>query len=125
MIGMNKILGVCPVCSNNLYVTEVKCDKCNTVIRSDFKLSKFDYLSNDEQNFALVFLKNAGNISQIEKELNISYPTVKKYLDSVISHLGFKFEGKMEGLSKEVVYKKLKDGEISFEEAQNFLKEGE
>ncbi|MDO9630169.1 MAG: DUF2089 family protein, partial [Acholeplasmataceae bacterium] len=36
--------------------------------------------------------KNRGNIKQIEKELNISYPTVKKMLDEVIVGLGYSVE---------------------------------
>ena len=36
-----------------------------------------------------VFIKNRGNIKDVEKELGISYPTVRGKLDKVIASLGF------------------------------------
>ncbi len=120
----NKILGTCPVCGNELIVTELKCPRCNTIIKSEFSLSMFDYLSEEEQKFALVFLKNAGNITQIEKELNISYPTVKKMLDSVITNLGFsKSDSINDKYNKEEILMMLKEDKIDFETATKLLKE--
>lgn len=117
-----KLLGTCPVCSEKLTVTELSCKECGTTIHGDFKLSKFDYLSDELQTFALVFLKNAGNIKAVENELNISYPTVKKYLDNVIEGLDF-------GVSKvntvfsgrDEILKMLRNGEIDFDEAEKML----
>ena len=37
-----------------------------------------------------IFLKNRGNIKDVEKDLNISYPTVRRLLDEVIISLGYK-----------------------------------
>jgi hypothetical protein len=36
-----------------------------------------------------VFLKCRGNIKEVEKELGISYPTVRNRLDGVIQALGY------------------------------------
>ena len=120
-----KVIGTCPVCGENLSVSVLTCDKCDTSIHGKFNLSKFDYLSVSQQEFALVFIKNGGNIKLIEKELNISYPTVKKYLDELIDALGFEKINEVEvrKLSKEDIYKALKNGEISFDEAEEMLKE--
>lgn len=123
---MNKnVIGTCPVCGENLTVSVLTCDGCNTSIHGSFNLSKFDYLSNAQQEFAFVFIKNGGNIKLIEKELNISYPTVKKNLEDLINALGFENinETIVEKPSKEDVYKALKNGEITFEEAEEMLKE--
>ena len=57
-----KLLGTCPVCSEKLIVSELSCKSCGTKIQGEFKLGKFDYLSEELQNFALIFIKNAGNI---------------------------------------------------------------
>ena len=85
----------------------------------------FSYLTVEQQNFALVFLKNAGNIKAIEKELNISYPTVKKNLDEVIKGLGFDEVtiNYSEKLTRSDILKMLKNKEITFEEAEGMLKE--
>ncbi len=118
-----KILGSCPICSSKLYVSELKCPSCDTTLQGEFTLSKFDYLTPDQQNFALIFLKNAGNIKLVEKDLNISYPTVKKMLEEVISALGLNRANVVKKLTREEVLRMLKDGEIDFEEAESILKE--
>lgn len=120
-----KILGYCPICDEKLMVSQLKCNECNTKIEGEFSLSKFDYLTVEQQNFALVFLKNAGNIKAIEKELNISYPTVKKNLDEVIKGLGFDEVtiNYSEKLTRSDILKMLKNKEITFEEAEGMLKE--
>ncbi|MBE6131272.1 MAG: DUF2089 domain-containing protein [Erysipelotrichaceae bacterium] len=123
---MNKnVIGTCPVCGENLTVSVLTCDGCNTSIHGSFNLSKFDYLSTAQQEFAFVFIKNGGNIKLIEKELNISYPTVKKNLDDLINALGFEKinETLVDKPSKEDIYKALKNGEITFDEAEEMLKE--
>lgn len=121
----NKIIGKCPICSQNLTVTELTCNMCNTKISGNFTLSKFDYLTPSQQEFALIFLKNAGNIKMVEKELNISYPTVKKNIDDLISALGFEKinVSAIEKPTKEEVLKALKNGEIGFDEAERILEE--
>ena len=120
-----KVIGTCPVCGENLSVSVLTCEKCDTSIHGNFNLSKFDYLSVSQQEFAFVFIKNGGNIKLIEKELNISYPTVKKNLDDLINALGFEKinETLVDKPSKEDIYKALKNGEITFEEAEEMLKE--
>lgn len=121
----NKIIGKCPVCSENLIVTELTCNCCNTKISGKFTLSKFDYLTPSQQQFALIFLKNAGNIKMVEKDLNISYPTVKKNMEDVIAALGFEKSNVVisEKRTKEEIYKALKNGEIDFDEAEKILEE--
>ena len=120
-----KVIGTCPVCGENLCVSVLTCEKCDTSIHGNFNLSKFDYLSVQQQEFAFVFIKNGGNIKLIEKELNISYPTVKKNLDDLINALGFEKinETLVDKPSKEDIYKALKNGEITFDEAEEMLKE--
>lgn len=119
-----KLLGICPVCSDKLTVTELTCKECCTTIHGDFKLSKFDYLSDELQNFALVFLKNGGNIKAVENELNISYPTVKKLLENVIEGLDFSVTRVNAILpTRESILKRLRAGEIDFDEAEQLLKE--
>ena len=79
--------------------------KCHTEISGNFTLSKFNYLSKEHLFFIEVFIKNKGNIKAIEKELGISYPTVKKNLDEVIVHLGYEVSQE-DRIKKEDVFKK-------------------
>lgn len=117
------VLGKCPVCQENLIATELKCEKCGTVIKGEFTLSDFDRLSEPQMKFAEVFLKNGGNIKAVEKDLNISYPTVKKLLSEVVSTLGLTEVDVplAEEETREGILADLKAGHIDFEEAEKRL----
>ena len=67
----NKVINRCPICGDKLVVTSLRCEECETEIKGRFNLSVFDYLSESQQKFVLIFLKNGGNIKLIEKELKI------------------------------------------------------
>lgn len=121
---MKKIISQCPVCNSELKVTRLKCSNCDTVIENDFALSKFDYLSAEELHFVETFIKCRGNIKEVEKELGISYPTVRAKLDGVIKSLGFEEASGQdeEMLRREAILKALEQGEITAEEAIQKLK---
>lgn len=86
------VLTACPVCKHELNVVKLHCEYCDTELTGSFSLSKFNYLETEKLYFIEIFVKNRGNIKAIEKELNISYPTVKKMLDEVIVGLGYSVE---------------------------------
>jgi len=70
-----------------------------------------------------VFIKNRGNIKEIEKELGISYPTVRGKLENVIEAMGYTSEPLAPKVNKKEVLEKLSRGEITTEEAVQLLKE--
>lgn len=117
----NNILGKCPVCSNELRVTELSCYKCKTKISGDFYLDKFSRLDKEKIYFVEVFIKNRGSIKEIEKELGVSYPTVRKLLDEVIIALGYSNKVTNNEEEKNEILEKLSRGEISSDEALKLL----
>lgn len=121
---MRRIISRCPVCSCQLKVTRLKCSRCDTVIENDFALSKFDYLTDEELFFTETFIKCRGNIKEVEKELGISYPTVRSRLGSIIKKLGYEKEAVKDenALMRESVLKSLEQGEITVDEAIEQLK---
>ena len=82
-----------------------------------FYTEKFINIGRTEHAVAL-FGNFDENIKLIEKELGISYPTVKKILDEVSAVLGIASPNKE---TRESVLAKLKNDEISFEEAEALL----
>jgi hypothetical protein len=113
----------CPVCSERLKVTTLHCSRCNTRFEGEFHLDKFSYLTQEQKNFIEVFLKCRGNIKEVEKELNISYPTVRGKLDDVVQSLGYKVSsdsGRQK--SRKEILEMLSSGEITYDEAMNLLK---
>jgi hypothetical protein len=117
-----EVITRCPVCSSNLRATRLKCKGCGTVIENDFEFSKLAYLSNEQLRFIEVFIKCRGNIKEVEKELGISYPTVRAKLDEVIGALGYSVAKQREVNNKEVM-DLLEKGEITAEQAINMLKD--
>lgn len=122
---MRKVISRCPVCDNQLKVTRLKCSQCDTVIENDFALSRFDYLTDEELHFTETFIRCRGNIKEVEKELGISYPTVRARLDGIIKALGYDdsqpFQDE-EALRRENILRDLETGRITADEALQLLK---
>ncbi len=119
---MNReVPGSCPLCDSEIKVSEIQCKKCGIVIQGEFDLCKFCRLNEKQKYFVEVFIKNRGNIKEIEKELGISYPTVRNKLDDVISDLGHKVE--KSSVNQKEILEKLSRGEISKDEAFRLLNE--
>lgn len=116
------VIGRCPVCDGELRVTRLSCSNCNTSIEGNFSLCKFSRLSKDQKYFLEVFVKNRGNIKEVERELGISYPTVKNRLEDLIKGLGHNPKYNEAEIDKQSILEQLDRGEISSEEALKLLK---
>ncbi len=113
---MINILTKCPVCEGNLKAVKLKCETCGTVIENSFDFPKLLQLSKEQLEFVIVFLKSRGNIKDVERELGISYPTVRAKLDQVVEILGDSIPSKNRNTREEILTK-IESGEISPEEA--------
>jgi len=116
-----KVISKCPICNSKLKIIKLKCNKCGTVIENDFEFSKFEFLGEEHLSFMEVFLKCRGNIKDVEKELGISYPTVRAKLDEVVAALGYT-EVKKPSIGNKEIIDMLEKGEISPEQAINMMK---
>ncbi len=118
------MLGTCPVCAGELEVTRLKCSACKTEISGNFSVCSFCKLDQENREFIEVFIKCRGSIKDVEKELNISYPTVKSRLDRVIRALGYEVIEEPKIVNRLEVLEKLDKGEIDLPEALEQLKGG-
>lgn len=117
-----EVLGRCPVCDEELKVTKLSCPSCHTHIEGEFSMCKFCRLSNEQKYFIEIFIKSRGNIKEIEKELGISYPTVRSRLENIISSLGYQPKNYNNESDKKDILEKLKNGDITTDEAIKLLK---
>jgi len=120
---LKEVLGKCPVCKKNLEVTRLHCDHCGTTIEGSFSLCRYCRLTEEHKQFIETFIKCRGNIKEVEKDLGISYPTVRSRLDDVISALGYPVKNPKSDDSKKEVLNMLDRGEIDHDEALRLLKE--
>lgn len=118
----NEILGKCPVCGEDMHVTRLNCNHCYTSIEGDFMPCKFCKLTDAQKHFLEIFIKNRGNIKEMEKDLGISYPTVRNKLEEIIVVLGYKAKYNEPKINKKEILEKLSNGEITSEEALKLLK---
>jgi len=86
---MRPLLSKCPSCQNDLTVAELACPGCEIEIKGQFALPAILKLAPAQLDFVEVFLKNRGVIRDVERELGISYPTVRARLDEVVAALGY------------------------------------
>lgn len=84
---MRKLLEHCPSCGGQLIVTGVRCESCSTEVRGRFSPGKLSALSEEQLTFVQIFLRARGNLSEVEKVLGISYPTIRNKLDEIVKVL--------------------------------------
>ncbi len=121
-----KLINDCPVCGEQLKAVKLNCSVCGTTIENEFNLSRFGKLNTEQLDFVEIFLKCRGSIKDVEKEMNISYPTVKGKLNDVIKALGYDVQDdkteEQTGSIKSVI-DSLEQGDISAEEALKKINE--
>ena len=83
------VISTCPVCSNELAVTRLQCRSCGTSLEGDFSVGRFGRLTRDQLTLLESFLRSRGNLREMERELGISYPTVRSRVEALVNALGF------------------------------------
>jgi hypothetical protein len=84
------VISTCPVCSGELAVTRLHCRACGTTLEGDFSVGRFGRLSREQLALLESFLRSRGNLRDMERELGISYPTVRSRVDALVRALGFR-----------------------------------
>ena len=83
------VISTCPVCASELAVTRLHCRSCGTTLEGDFSVGRFGRLNRDQLALLESFLRSRGNLRDMERELGISYPTVRSRVEALVRALGF------------------------------------
>src|SRR5260221_8323916 len=83
------VISTCPVCAGELAVTRLHCQTCGTTLEGDFSVGRFGRLTREQLLLLESFLRSRGNLRDMERELGISYPTVRSRVEALVRALGF------------------------------------
>ena len=119
----NPVIGRCPICDQTLHVVRLECESCGTRLEGSFALGRFHSLTTDQLEFLETFIRARGNFKDVERELGISYPTVRSRLDAVIRALGFpsQAEPDREAERRKEILRELAEGKIAPDDAAALL----
>ena len=120
---MSVIPRKCPSCSAPLVVTQLSCTRCETNVVGLYEINPFLRLSNESLQFLETFIRNRGNVKEMERETTESYWVIRRRLDEVIAELGYEIEPVEDELSarRQEVLARLGKGEIDVKEATRLL----
>ena len=126
------VISTCPVCSGELSVTRLRCSSCGTTLEGEFTVGRFARLSRDQMALLESFLRSRGNLRDIEREMGISYPTVRARVEALVRALGFgprdddaaaaEDEARVEPTTREAILERLARHEISAEDAATAIR---
>ena len=135
----------CPICDEELIVTQLHCRACDTTLSGRFSagaaasieeeklpaLQTFARLTPEQLAFVEIFIKNEGKITRVEEELDLSYPTVRARLNEVIRALGHQpredqseIDEQARTISRREVLQALAEGRVTSDEAARLLRSG-
>jgi hypothetical protein len=124
---MNKVFIKCPACGDGLYATQLSCSRCDTTVQGSFSLSAFDRLTADSLSFLEIYVKNRGNLKEMERESGESYQALRSRLNAIIGEMGFEVDTEEEGEREELaderrqILDRLDRGELGAQEAAEAL----
>jgi hypothetical protein len=83
------VISTCPVCAGELAVTRLHCRSCGSTLEGEFSVGRFGRLTREQLTLLESFLRSRGNLRDMERELGISYPTVRGRVEALVRALGF------------------------------------
>lgn len=90
---VHDVIATCPVCSDELTITRLHCRSCGTALEGEFGVGRFGRLDREQMRLLESFLRSRGNLKEMERELGISYPTVRGRVDALVRALDLSEDG--------------------------------
>ena len=108
----------CPSCGSSMVITKAQCPDCSVTLDGSFAPCVFCTLERDQQELLHLFLKTRGNLKEMGRSLELSYPTVRSRLEALLLTLGVVEKEELSPLS---VIRALRDGKMDVDEACKLL----
>lgn len=108
----------CPSCGGELVVVKLACPSCGSEITGEYELCPVCRLDAENRRVFDLFLKARGNLKDVQREMKVSYPTVRARVEVLFQQLG----QAPEPPDPLRVLSRLRAGEIDAETAEKLLK---
>ena len=110
----------CPYCHGSMKVQKLKCLRCEISIEGEFFTSPILSLSEDEQIFVELFVRNSGSLKEMANIMQVTYPTIRSRLNAIIKKME-KVQSDKERY-KDIVLNQVEEGKLTPETAANIIK---
>ncbi len=78
----------CPSCGASLVVVRLECPACGTEVTGEYPLCPVCRLEGDTRRLFDLFMKARGNLKKVQRELGLSYPTVRQRIEDMFQSMG-------------------------------------
>ena len=89
-VSLSGLPSQCPACAGPLVITRLQCSACGTKVAGAFAPAIDRLINVPEPHGSLLemFLRSRGNAKEMERELGLSYPTVRARLEEAFAAAG-------------------------------------
>lgn len=96
----------------------LECSECGTEVTGEFELCPVCRLDGEVKKLFDLFINARGNLKQVQRDLGLSYPTVRVRIEEMFRKMG------QETLSNDpkTILARVRAGELSVEEAEKLLR---
>ena len=108
----------CPSCRASLLDTQLQCPACATEVSGEFEMSSVCRLNDEMYELFDLFIKARGNLKQVQRELGLSYPTVRQRIEEMFQQL----EKRRVPPDPLPILQKVRAGELDIETAEKLLR---
>jgi hypothetical protein len=95
--GNQPIPTQCPSCTAALVVSRLQCPACGTEVAGVFRQGRLINLPEPHASLLELFLRVRGNVKEMERDLGLSYPTVRARLEKALVATGLDRTGGASG----------------------------
>lgn len=107
----------CPSCGDRMTVVRLQCCSCGTEVNGEFDICPVCAMSDSGRKMVNLFLDSRGNLKEVQRQLGLSYPTVRLKMEAAFREL----LGRGSEPAPSEVLEKLRNGEIDIDTAQRLL----
>ncbi len=107
----------CPSCGESLLVAKLECPACQSEVTGNYDLCPICRLDDETRHLFDLFMGARGNLKELQRQLSVSYPTVRQRVEEMFLLLGYR----PHPTDAKTVLAELRAGEITVEEAERLL----